>query len=296
MKQEPIKAWQPLTFGGVARYGFDWVGKLLFACFIVSLLTASVVFWAVNRAWFPVIEEAIAHLPAGAEIRGGRLTAPGPVRLAENLFLSISLDPVDEAAAPSLADIQVTLKPGHVRFRSLFGVELLPYRPEWTVPLGRSDWEARWPAWKPAFIGYLFLGTIVALFASWISLGILYALPARLMAFILKRSLSLWGAWKLSVAAMIPAAILMSVVLGVYGLGQIRVAELLLAWALHFLVGWIFIVGAVVRLPRFQKAVKNPFINRPSEDSESEEQKKLVEKNPFKRATRKKQRSGPPSS
>lgn len=282
MKIEPVKAWQPFTFGGVARYGYDWVGRLLFACLIVSILTASVVLWAVNRAWFPVIEDAIAHLPPGTEIRGGKLTAPATTKLAENLYLSISLDPTGEGAPTSLADVQVVLKPYEFRFRSLFGMAPIPYRPEWTIPLTRVDWEPRWPAWRPAVIAYLVFGTIAGLFASWIGLGIIYAIPTRILALILRRSISLWGSWKLSVAALMPAAFLLTVAIAVYGLGQIRIAELVLAWTLHFLVGWIFIVGAVVRLPRVQK-VENPFADRPNDSSEEPEEE-VVEKNPFKTA------------
>jgi hypothetical protein len=290
MKDEPLKAWQPLTFGGVARYGHDWLGKLLFACFIVSILTASVVVWAASSAWFPVVEEAIAHLPPGAEIRGGRLAAPAPVSLAENLFLSISLDPVGEITPPSLADVQVVLKPDHIRFRSIFGMAPVPYRPEWTVPLTRADWEPKWPAWRPAVMAYLFFGTIAGLFASWIGLGILYAVPARIVASILKRSLSLWGAWKLCVAGLLPAAILLTVALGVYALGQIRITELMLTWILHFLVGWLFIAGAIIRLPRLQKPPKNPFVKKRGEDAESETEEEAVEKNPFKGRSAKKRR------
>ena len=123
---EPVKAWQPLTFGGVARYGHDWVGKLFFACLIVSILTASVVVWTAARAWLPVIEESITRLPQGAEIRGGKLTAPQPVQLAENLFLALRLDPIGESTPPSLADIYVILRPREIQFRSLFGMTKLP--------------------------------------------------------------------------------------------------------------------------------------------------------------------------
>jgi len=282
------KAWQPLTFGGVASYGHDWVGRLLFACLIVAVLTASVVLWTVSRAWFPVVEQAIGNLPAGAEIRSGKLTAPTPVRLAENLFLSISLDPIGEVTSPSLADIQIVFKSDHIRFRSLFGVFKVPYHLEWTVPLARNDWEPKWPAWRPAVIAYLFFGTIVGLFTAWIALGIVYAVPARLMALILKRSLSLWGAWKLYVAALLPAAILLTAAIGVYGLGQIRIAELVVTWALHFVVGWIFIVGAMIRLPRVEKVVKNPFLKRDAESAEPEGEEEP--KNPFKASRRRKRK------
>src|SRR5687768_8621071 len=104
MKEESVKAWQPLTFGGIARYGQDWVGRLFFACLIVSILTASVVAWTTTRAWFPVFEESITRMPPGTEIRGGKLTAPQTVRLSENLFLSLRLDSTGEPAPVTLSD------------------------------------------------------------------------------------------------------------------------------------------------------------------------------------------------
>lgn len=259
MKEEPVKAWQPLTFGGVARYGHDWVGKLFFACLVVSILTASVVVWSATRAWLPVIEESITRLPQGAEIRGGKLTAPQPIHLAENPFLALRLDPLGEATPPALADIYVILRPREIQFRSLFGMANLPYRPEWTVELSRADWEPKWAAWRPAVLAYLFFGTIAMVFSTWITFGIAYAIPVRILAAILKRSVSLWGSWKLSVAGLLPAAILMTVAIAAYALGQIRMPHLIGAWALHFVIGWIFIIGATFRLPERVKAAPNPF-------------------------------------
>lgn len=280
--KEPVKAWQPLTFGGVARYGHDWVGRIFFACLVVSILTGSTVIWAVTRTWFPVIEEAITRLPIGAVIRGGRLTAPQPVQLAENLFLALRLDPVGEGAPPSLADVQIVFAPYEIRFRSLFGAAALPYRPEWTVQLSQADFGPKWDAWRPAMLANLFFGTVVALFLSWIALGILYSIPVWILALLLKRSISLWGSWKLSVAGLLPGAILMTVAIGVYALGQVRATELIIAWIVHFIVGWIFIIGATVRLPRRQKTKPNPFGGHLSEDDlEEEEEDRPAKKNPF---------------
>ncbi|HUS37479.1 MAG TPA: hypothetical protein VM680_19180 [Verrucomicrobiae bacterium] len=276
MKEEPLKAWQPLTFGGVARYGHDWVGKLFFACLVISILTASVVVWTATRTWLPVIEDAITRLPQGAEIRGGKLTAPQPVQLAENPFLALRLDPLGEATPPSLADMYVILAPREIQFRSLFGMAKLPYRPEWTVELSRADWEPRWAAWRPAVLAYLFFGTVVMLFSTWIAFGIAYAIPVRIFAAILKRSVSLWGSWKLSVAGLLPAAILMTI--AAYGLGQIRIPHLIGAWALHFVIGWIFIIAATIRLPE-RRHESNPFDTTPKDETTDDDE---AVPNPFK--------------
>jgi hypothetical protein len=287
MKQEPVKAWQPLTFGGIARYGHAWVGRVFFACLIVSILTASVVIWAVARAWLPVLEQSIARLPPGAEIRAGKLTAPQPIQLAENLCLALSLDPVGEGMPPSLADVNVILGPRDIEFRSLFGMTKLPYRPEWTVQLSRADWEPKWAAWRPAVLANLFFGTMAALFATWIAFATLYALPVRIVAAILKRAVTLWGSWKLSLAGLLPAAILMTVAIVAYGLGQIRVLQLVVVWALHFIIGWIFIIGATFKLPP-KTSSANPFGDEPPQTVEEPESaqnpfNKTESANPFRR-------------
>lgn len=281
MNSERVNAWQPLTFGGVARYGHDWLGRLLFACLVVAILTASAVLWTLSRAWMPIIEEAVSHLPNGAEIRGGKLTAPQPVALAENIFLSFNLDPVGEAMPASLSDIQVVLRPRDIRFRSIFGMLPLPYRPEWTIQLNANELQAKWAAWRPAVLVYSFVGVVVWLFASWIGLAILYAIPVRLLALGWHRRVSLWGAGKLSMAALLPGAIFLTVAIAVYGLGQIRIPELLFTFAAHFLVGWIFLIGATYKLPR-KTVGENPFGDRQSEIEDEDDEESEI--NPFKKA------------
>src|SRR3954470_9384625 len=299
MNDEPVKAWQPLTFGGVARYGRDWLGRLLFACLVVAILTASTILWTISRAWFPVGEQAISRLPTGAEIRGGKLTAPQPILLAENLFLSFRLDPVGEGVPASPADIQVVLRPLHLRFRSIFGELPVQYRPEWTIPLNQAELGPKWEAWRPALLVCSFFGIIAWLFASWIGLAIVYSIPVRLLALSWRRRVSLWGAWKVSMAGMLPGAILLTVAIGIYGLRQIRLLELVFTWAIHFVVGWIFIIGGTYKLP-LKSATVNPFGGRVAEsDSEQGDEnenpfkpakrgpKELPEKNPFKRRRKK---------
>jgi hypothetical protein len=297
MNEEPVKAWQPLTFGGVARYGHDWLGRLLFAGLVVAILTASTILWAISRVWLPTFEEAIARVPNGVEIRGGKLTAPQPINLAETVFLSFSLDPVGENPPASLSDIQVVLRPTEFRFRSIFGVLPIPYRPEWTIALNASELQPKWEAWRPAVLVYSFFGIILWMFASWISLAILYAIPVRLIALSWRRRVSLWGAWKLSMAALLPGAIFISVAIGIYGLGQIRIPELMFTWAAHFVVGWIFVIGATYKLPP-KISGTNPFGDRVSEveteyDEESnpfksaKKPREQPEKNPFKRGEKK---------
>ena len=282
MKGEPFRAWQPLTFGGIAQYAHDWIGRLFFTGVIVSLLATAAVLFTVRRAWIPVIEESIAQLPPGAEIRGGRFTAPQPIRLAENSFLSIRFDPRSEMTSHSTSEIEATFTENELRLRSLFGIAAVPYPPQWTINLTRNEMEPWWGAWKPAVYGYVVGGVIVNLFISWLVLGIIYTLIPRLLALSLRRRLTIWGAFKLSIASMMPGAVFFTIAIALYGLSQIRLVELLAAWAMHFGVGWIFLIGSVFRLPPL--VVSNPFEPEAAEPEDVEEEAKPKRKpaNPFK--------------
>lgn len=263
MKAETVKAWQPLTFGGVARYAQDWIGRLIVTWIIVAVIVAGAVVWTVHRAWAPVIDKAISQLPAATEIRGGRLMGPQAVRLAENPFLSIAIDPRGDSNVPAASDFQVTMGPREIRFHSLFGFTAIPYQPQWAVDLNPAALEAWWGAWRPAALAYLAIGTMVFLFVSWLALATLYTLVPIIVAFVSSRELTVWGSWKLSGAALMSGAIFQAIAIVLYGLGQLRVPEMLAAFVIHFVVGWVFLVGGGFRLPR---DFDNPELDPPAKD------------------------------
>ena len=273
-EQAPARAWQPLTFGGVARYAHDWLGRLLATLLLIAALAAGVVVFVANRAWAPVIEAAIEKLPPTAEIRAGRLTAPAPLLLAESPFLSIRLNPEDAASPSSPSDLQIELARNDLRFRSIFGAAVIPYQPHWTLGLSRAELEPWWGAWKPAALAWLWVGTALYLLVSWTFLALIYFIPARIAAFYADKNLTLFGAWKLCMAALMPGAILLSIALLLYGAAQIRLLELLGAFVLHFAIGLLFVIGGLMRLPGVGQNVQNPFESEPRHEAEEK-------KNPF---------------
>jgi hypothetical protein len=279
MKGEPFRAWQPLTFGGIARYAHDWIGRLFITGLIVSILVTAAVIFTVRRAWIPVIEQSIAPLPQGAEIRGGRFKAPEAKKLAENSFLSIRFDPQSTLTTHSTSEIELTFRAEELRVRSLFGIAPVKYPLHWTVNLNTAEMEPKWSAWKPAVYGYLIGGVIANLFVTWIAFGILYALIPRFLALFLKRHVTLWGAFKLSVAALMPGALFMTLAIALYGLNQIRMPDLLVAWAMHFVIGWIFLIGASFKLPKLSKT--NPFETAEPEPENEGKFKTRKKSNPF---------------
>lgn len=264
MKPEPTRAWQPLTLGGAARYAHDGVGRLFLTGLIISIGCVAAILVTVRNAWQPVIDEAISKLPAGAEVRAGKLTAPQVASVGGNKYLSLALDPTGEANPSSTADIHITFSKTELRFRSLFGIASVPYQPHWRIPLNRAEVEPWWGAWRPAVYGYIALATVIFVFATWIGLALVYMfVPLLLVFFALKRDLWLGGAWKLAVASLMPGALFFSFAILLYGLGHLRMEGLLVAWALHFVVGWVFLVGAVFQLPR---NFDNPFTKEPVEN------------------------------
>jgi hypothetical protein len=267
---QPFRAWQPLTFGGVARYAFDWIGRLFVTALIVSIIVTATVLFTVRRAWVPVLERAIAAAPAGAEIRSGHFTAPETLRIEDSPYLSIRFDPNGNLTARSTSEIEITFEPTQLRLHTLLGSKLFPYPPYWSLELNRAQLEPWWGAWKPAVFAYIAFGSVAQLFASWVALGILYSVPTRIAAAIARRQLTLWGAFKMSVAALMPGAIFLSIVIALYGLGQLRLVELAVSWALHFVFGWLFLVGAFLKLPKVGSA--NPFQPPPQAEPENDEE------------------------
>lgn len=278
-EQAPARAWQPLTFGGVARYAHDWLGRLLATLLFFAAFAAGVVVFVANRAWTPVIEAAIEKLPPTAEIRAGRLTAPAPLLLAESPFLSVRLNPENAPSPSSPADLQIELARNDLRLRSIFGAAAIPYQPQWTIGLSANEREPWWGAWKPAALAWLWIGTALYLLISWFFLALIYFIPARIAAFYADKNVTLFGAWKLSMAALMPGAILLSIALLLYGLAQIRLLELLGAFVLHFAIGLIFVTGGAMRLPSVIHNVQNPFEPEPpAEEAPAPAEEK---KNPF---------------
>jgi hypothetical protein len=133
-----------------------------------------------------------------------------------------------------------------------------------------------WNAWRPAILGYLAGGTVLFLLGSWIFMGVLNGIFVFILARMANRAVSLWGAWKVAVAALMPGALFVSFALILYSLGSLNLPELIAAFALHFFVGWIFAFLAVIWLP---KPADNPF--EPETSAEAFEKNEEEPPNPF---------------
>jgi hypothetical protein len=84
----------------------------------------------------------------------------------------------------------------------------------------------------------------------------------RVYAFFKDRQLTVLGSWKLASAALLPGGLLTTAGIVLYGLGSIDLLQLLILWALHLMVGWVYLFVSPLRLPRASDAAsgaRNPF-------------------------------------
>jgi hypothetical protein len=262
--QSRPRAWQPLTFGGVAAFAWDRAGRAGLVAAAVAAMVALAVLQFLLGAWSPVIEQAIAALPDESEIRDGRLAWTGevPAVLAETRLLAFVVDPDRAAEAGQIADVHVAFHAREVRICSLLGCVRLPYAPGWVTAFNRPELEPRWGAWKPAVMLSLAALALMTACASWLALAALAALPVRLLAFYLDRETTLGGALRLALMSLMPGALVMAATVWLYGAQRIGLLGLVLVATLHLPLGVVYAIGATTRLPRLAAGTRprgNPF-------------------------------------
>jgi hypothetical protein len=236
---------------------------LLVVQLVFAILAAGAVVWFLEVAWFPAIDEAIRHLPASGEIRAGKLvwTDDTPKRLAEGHFLALAVDLNHEGMARSPAHLAVEFGEQDVKVFSLFGFMQRSYPRKWTLAFNRNELEPRWGAWRPAILAVVAGAVIIGLLGSWAGLATVYFLPAWLAGFFANRDLTLAGSWLLAGAALMPGALFLTGSIVCYGLGALDLVRLGAACALHFAVGWIYVLLGLWRRSLHPEATtaKNPF-------------------------------------
>jgi hypothetical protein len=255
-------AWQPITFRGVAAFAEAKLGRLLLVQLIVALLTAGAVSWFLSIHWFPSVRKAIRQLPATGVISGGMLTTPrnSPAPLVETRYLAIAMDAADSGVASSLADVRVEFHRTHFAVCGFAGCVKRAYPADATMQFNRSELESWWGAWQPMLFGLTGLAIVLGLFASWLVLASIYFPIAWFIAYFKDRRLTARGAWKLASAALLPAALFVCLGIILYGLGIADLLRLMVLWLVHFVIGWVYLVMAPLRLPRVAaKPTANPF-------------------------------------
>ena len=271
MMDQPVEkrgfVWQPLTPGGIAAFARASLGRLLLVQLVIALFCGAIVAWFVHHAWFPAIAQAIQHLPEQGEIRSGQLQweINSPEFLEENRYLALAVDLKHEGQVRSPAHLAVEFGATDLKLFSLFGYARSTYPKGWRIAFNRNELVPWWGAWSPALLVLAIAGTVSSLMLSWALLSSLYFLPGWLAAFFANRDLSFGGSWRIAGAALMPAALFMAVGTLFYGLGVLDVIGLLIVVAMHVVVGWVFLLLALRKVPRDAKAVPaqaNPFVVR----------------------------------
>jgi hypothetical protein len=245
-------AWQPITPRGVGSFAFATLGRLLLVQLGCAIISAGVVVWCVHASWFPVVRQAILQMPPQGAIRSGKLDwqTNSPQLLAASRFLSLTVDLKHDGKVRSPAHLQVEFGQTDMKVITVFGFAQRAYPKGYTILFNRTDLEPWWGAWSPPILAMIAGGVIAGLFVAWAGLATLYCMPVWLIAFFANRDLSPGASWRVAGAALMPGALFHVVALIFYGLGALDLLRLVMAAALHLVVGWIYLFLGPLSLPR----------------------------------------------
>jgi hypothetical protein len=259
----PRHAWQPFTPRGVAAFGVATLTRVVLAQCAVAGAVAIALVWFLRLAWVPVVNEAIQRLPDAGFIRRGELNYSGesPQRLAENPHLAVVVDLAGSRAVGHVADVEATFEKRRVIFRGPLGKWEREYDRGYIISFNRPELEPWWGAWCWAVLAVVALAMVLSLFLMWWSLALVYVPLVKFIAFFADRAVTWRGAWRLSAAALLPGACLVALALLLYGFGAIPLFQFGLLYALHLVVGLVFVLAGPFFLPKLSEArtMENPF-------------------------------------
>ena len=134
-----------MTFGFIASFATARVRRLGLAQAAVALAAGLVVVQTIRHSWLPAWESVIHQLPAGAELRNGRLDWPAnsPARLAESSFITVDVDVEQTGSFTHSADFGIEFSARSVKIYSFLGFLELPYPANETLALNRSSVDVR---------------------------------------------------------------------------------------------------------------------------------------------------------
>lgn len=252
---------EPFTPRGVAIFARRKFHRILLAQLFIALFASISLTWFLDKNCFSVIQQAIRNLPDAGKIYLGQLNWQGdsPEMLAEGRLLAIDVDLTHSGAVQSTADVQIEFGKNSIRAYSFLGYSEF-YYPPWPAPFNRTDLQPLWGAWSAEIL--FFAGAIffIGLLLSWIVLATIYFLPAWLGGFFANRRLTIGASFKLSCAALMPAALLMTAGILLYNFGLLNLISLSFVFIGHFVVGWIYLAASFFFIPRVsEKPKENPF-------------------------------------
>jgi hypothetical protein len=260
---ETPAAWEPLTPRGVAAFARAPWGRLLLVQLLVALLAAGVTVGFLRTEWFPVVRAAIRQLPDEGEIRNQQLhwTGGAPRKLAGNHFLGLGVDLAHSGQLARESQIQLEFGRSDLQIMVSPGRMAVDYPAGWRIAFNRPELDSLWGAWLPELTAGAAVAAVAWLMIVWALLATVYCVPVRLITLYENRDLS-WGqSWRLAGAALMPGALFLTFGMLVYTLSSMALVQLGVIWALHLVIGWIYLFISPFFLPRHPKAVPrgNPF-------------------------------------
>ena len=262
----PRHAWQPLTPRGVAAFAPASFTRLFFVQFIVASLFVLAMLGFLRVAWLPVVMEGVRQLPETGAIRGGELDFPGssPTRLAENPRLAMVVDLAAAGTTGRTADLEVTFEKDRVVVCSPIGCWGRIYPRDYIISFNRAEVEAAWGAWRWALMTILVVATVVTLLLTWWVVGLIYVPLVKVFTLFADRHITWAGAWRLSMAALLPGALMVAGAILLYTFGTIDLLRLALLHLLHIIAGLFFVITSPYFLaPVSAKTGANPFGSPP---------------------------------
>ena len=262
----PRHAWQPLTPRGVAAFAPATFARLFLVQFIVASLFVLALLGFLRVAWLPVVTDAMRQLPQTGAIRGGELdfADSSPTRLAENPRLAVIVDLAAAGTTGRTADLEVTFEKNRVVVCSPIGCWGRIYPRDYIISFNRAEVEAAWGAWRWALITILVVATVVTLLLTWWVVGLIYVPLVKVFTLFADRHITWGGAWRLSMAALLPGALMVAGAILLYAFGTIDLLQLALLHLLHVIAGLVFVITSPYFLaPVSAKIGANPFGSTP---------------------------------
>lgn len=281
----------PTTWGGIAALAQGPLRRLAAWQLIIAVSASALIVWSLDLTWGTILQRAIQALPEAAEIRDGRLAWPdAEVRmLEEDPFLSVVVDPQGRRDVSLASDLNLVLERDRLVVGSVLGWLGVYYPDELRLPLGRLSMASLFATWRLPAMFLIGVGTAAGLLVSWFGLATVYAPFVWILARLFQRPLSLGRSGCLAAAALLPAAVLMTVIVVLYAVRSVGIFAVLLAVPFHLILGWIYLAGAVPRLrprPRLAPTLpaepaENPFGPEPEPAAEPPGEGQLDPTSPF---------------